>query len=249
MTDGVAGHASLPKMGDNALLKLAPLLERLGARQPSLRRHRGAPQALLDGLGVTFDGRSQAAGPASWRCCSSRCSASRSRRRCVRAREKINVIPAAPSCTSTAACRPASATTRCARRSPRCSATRPTRASRRVHRAGRRQRLAARLAAACDAIDGWIAQRRSRARRRADDPARLHRLAHVPRGVPRLRRLRLLPAQATSRCTSRAPLVHGADERIDVRDLGLAAASSPTPAAHCSATRDNQGIADAEPAD
>ncbi|MDQ6915738.1 MAG: M20/M25/M40 family metallo-hydrolase, partial [Actinomycetota bacterium] len=33
-TDGVAGHASIPRMGDNALLKMAPLLERLSERQP-----------------------------------------------------------------------------------------------------------------------------------------------------------------------------------------------------------------------
>src|SRR5215208_4583750 len=35
-TEGVAGHASIPRMGDNALLKMAPLLERLGERQPPL---------------------------------------------------------------------------------------------------------------------------------------------------------------------------------------------------------------------
>src|SRR5205085_392111 len=34
-TDGAAGHASMPGMGDNALLKMAPLLERFAARQPS----------------------------------------------------------------------------------------------------------------------------------------------------------------------------------------------------------------------
>jgi acetylornithine deacetylase/succinyl-diaminopimelate desuccinylase-like protein len=34
-TAGVAGHASMPRMGDNALLKMAPLLQRLGERQPS----------------------------------------------------------------------------------------------------------------------------------------------------------------------------------------------------------------------
>ena len=33
-TDGVAAHASMPRLGDNALLKMAPLLEKLGARQP-----------------------------------------------------------------------------------------------------------------------------------------------------------------------------------------------------------------------
>jgi acetylornithine deacetylase/succinyl-diaminopimelate desuccinylase-like protein len=34
-TDGVAGHASMPAMGDNALLKMGPLLQRLGESQPS----------------------------------------------------------------------------------------------------------------------------------------------------------------------------------------------------------------------
>lgn len=34
-TTGVAGHASIPSMGDNALLKMAPILERLGGAQPS----------------------------------------------------------------------------------------------------------------------------------------------------------------------------------------------------------------------
>ncbi len=33
-THGVAGHASMPRMGDNALLKLAPLLERLHDQPP-----------------------------------------------------------------------------------------------------------------------------------------------------------------------------------------------------------------------
>jgi acetylornithine deacetylase/succinyl-diaminopimelate desuccinylase-like protein len=50
VTDGVAGHASLPKMGDNALLKLAPLLERLGERQPSYAIT-DVPAAFLRGLG------------------------------------------------------------------------------------------------------------------------------------------------------------------------------------------------------
>ncbi len=50
IADGVAGHASLPKMGDNALLKLGPLLERLGARQPSYAIT-DVPAAFLRGLG------------------------------------------------------------------------------------------------------------------------------------------------------------------------------------------------------
>jgi acetylornithine deacetylase/succinyl-diaminopimelate desuccinylase-like protein len=49
-TDGVAGHASMPGMGDNALLKMAPILERLAARQPSYRLT-AEPSAFLRGIG------------------------------------------------------------------------------------------------------------------------------------------------------------------------------------------------------
>ncbi len=49
-TGGVAGHASMPKMGENALLKLAPVLERLGARQPAYELT-AEPQAFLAVLG------------------------------------------------------------------------------------------------------------------------------------------------------------------------------------------------------
>jgi acetylornithine deacetylase/succinyl-diaminopimelate desuccinylase-like protein len=46
---GAAGHASLPRMGDNALLKLGPVLNRLAARQPSPDLTE-APAALLERL-------------------------------------------------------------------------------------------------------------------------------------------------------------------------------------------------------
>ena len=51
-TEGVAGHASIPKIGDNALLKLAPLLQAMGSRQPEWDIT-DAPRALMDGLGVS----------------------------------------------------------------------------------------------------------------------------------------------------------------------------------------------------
>jgi acetylornithine deacetylase/succinyl-diaminopimelate desuccinylase-like protein len=51
---GVAGHASLPKTGDNALLKLGPVLERL-ASQPESFEVTEAPAALLAGLGEDPD--------------------------------------------------------------------------------------------------------------------------------------------------------------------------------------------------
>ena len=49
-TDGVAGHASMPGMGDNALLKMGPVLERLAARQPSYQLT-GEPRAFLERIG------------------------------------------------------------------------------------------------------------------------------------------------------------------------------------------------------
>ncbi|HEY2142142.1 MAG TPA: M20/M25/M40 family metallo-hydrolase [Solirubrobacteraceae bacterium] len=48
-TDGVAGHASMPSMGENALLKMAPVLARL-ARQPSYELT-AEPRAFLRGIG------------------------------------------------------------------------------------------------------------------------------------------------------------------------------------------------------
>jgi acetylornithine deacetylase/succinyl-diaminopimelate desuccinylase-like protein len=48
---GVAGHAMLPKTGDNALLKLAPVLERLAAARPSFELT-DAPDAMLRELGL-----------------------------------------------------------------------------------------------------------------------------------------------------------------------------------------------------
>jgi acetylornithine deacetylase/succinyl-diaminopimelate desuccinylase-like protein len=47
---GVAGHASLPRMGDNALLKLGPVLTQLAAQQPSFDVTAG-PAALLRDIG------------------------------------------------------------------------------------------------------------------------------------------------------------------------------------------------------
>lgn len=49
-TGGAAGHASMPKLGENALLKLAPVLERFATRQPALTPT-AEPLAFLRALG------------------------------------------------------------------------------------------------------------------------------------------------------------------------------------------------------
>jgi acetylornithine deacetylase/succinyl-diaminopimelate desuccinylase-like protein len=59
-TDGVAGHASIPRIGVNALLKMAPLLSAMDTRQPGFDLTDG-PRALLEGLGLQPDGDPAAA--------------------------------------------------------------------------------------------------------------------------------------------------------------------------------------------
>ncbi len=49
-TNGSAGHASMPKLGDNALLKLGPVLERFATHQPALTPT-AEPLAFLRGVG------------------------------------------------------------------------------------------------------------------------------------------------------------------------------------------------------
>ncbi len=53
-TDGIAGHASMPAMGENALLKMGPVLERFAAGQPSYRPTE-EPLAFLRGIGEDPD--------------------------------------------------------------------------------------------------------------------------------------------------------------------------------------------------
>jgi acetylornithine deacetylase/succinyl-diaminopimelate desuccinylase-like protein len=54
-TDGAASHASLPALADNALLKLGPLLDALARRQPGWDLTPAA-RALLAELGLRVDG-------------------------------------------------------------------------------------------------------------------------------------------------------------------------------------------------
>jgi acetylornithine deacetylase/succinyl-diaminopimelate desuccinylase-like protein len=59
-TRGAAGHASMPGVGDNALLKMAPLLERLARNRPGLDVT-DAPRSLLSALELDRDGDADAA--------------------------------------------------------------------------------------------------------------------------------------------------------------------------------------------
>ena len=59
-TDGRAAHASMPRLGDNALLKMGPLLERMAARQPSYDLT-DEPRAFLTAIDELGDGDPAAA--------------------------------------------------------------------------------------------------------------------------------------------------------------------------------------------
>ena len=59
-THGRAGHASLPRIGDNALTKLAPLLQAMAERRPAFELT-PEPEAFLTALGVLQDGDVDAA--------------------------------------------------------------------------------------------------------------------------------------------------------------------------------------------
>lgn len=59
-TRGRAGHASIPRIGDNALLKLGPFLTRLGEAEMPLELS-PEPEAFLRGLGVLENGDAAAA--------------------------------------------------------------------------------------------------------------------------------------------------------------------------------------------
>ena len=54
-TEGRAGHASIPRIGDNALTKLAPLLAAMAERQPSLELS-PEPEAFLRSVGLDPSG-------------------------------------------------------------------------------------------------------------------------------------------------------------------------------------------------
>jgi acetylornithine deacetylase/succinyl-diaminopimelate desuccinylase-like protein len=59
-TDGRAGHASIPRIGDNALTKMAPILEALGGGMGPLEVTPEA-EAFLAALGIRIAGDAQAA--------------------------------------------------------------------------------------------------------------------------------------------------------------------------------------------
>ena len=60
ITHGRAGHASIPRIGENALVKMAPILEALRGGRPALELST-EPEAFMRAIGIDPDGDLQAA--------------------------------------------------------------------------------------------------------------------------------------------------------------------------------------------
>jgi len=223
-TDGVAGHASMPSMGENALLKIAPLLERLGARRPSYQLT-AEPQAFLRAIGE--DPEDPAGSIAHLRAADERLATmfepmlgvtfAPTR---ISASEKINVIPSR-------------AVLRVDCRAP------PGLGEQEVRRAiaevlgpedGYRIEFTERIVGnrspmdspLMDAISEWVSERDPGARTAPTILPGFTDSRHFRAAFGECIAYGFFPQRHQSLLQT-APLIHGADERIDVRDLTFAA--------------------------
>jgi acetylornithine deacetylase/succinyl-diaminopimelate desuccinylase-like protein len=222
-TDGVAGHASMPKMGENALLKMAPVLERLGARQPSYALT-DEPAAFLRGLGedpgdlAAAVARLHAADPRLVTMFEPMLGVTFTPTRMF-ASEKVNVIPSRAALKVDCRVPPGLGEDEVRRGIAEVLGADGFRVDFDERVVGNSSPIDSPLR---DAIDGWVA---------ANDPGAVTVPVVLP-GFTDSRHFRLAFPDCVAygffphkhqTLFDTAPLVHGADERIDVRDLGFAA--------------------------
>jgi len=225
-TAGVAGHASMPRIGENALLKMAPLLARLADRQPSYVLTE-EPAAFLRGLGE--DPEDPAGAVANLLAADPRLAAmfepmlgvtfAPTR---IRASEKINVIPSS-----------AELKVDC-RVPPGLGEEEVRRAIAEVlgpaHPDGYRVEFSERVVGnrsptrsqLMDAISGWIGHRDPGAEVVPTILPGFTDSRHFRAAFPDCVAYGFFPQRHQSLLET-APLMHAADERIDVRDLAFAA--------------------------
>jgi acetylornithine deacetylase/succinyl-diaminopimelate desuccinylase-like protein len=223
-TDGVAGHASMPGIGENALLKMAPVLERLAARQPSYRLT-DEPREFLLGIGEQPEDlagsvrRLRAADPRLATMFEPMFGVTFTPTR-ISASEKVNVIPSRAElkvdCRVPAGLGEAEVLEGIAEVLGPSNGDWQIDFTERVAGNGSPVR-----SALMDSLAGWIAER--------DPGAQVVPLVlpgftdsrHFRLAFPECVAYGFFPQRHQSLLEA-APLVHGADERIDVRDLAFA---------------------------
>ena len=228
-TDGVAAHASMPRMGENALLKMGPVLDRLAARQPAYRLT-AEPQAFLSGIGE--DPSDPEGSVANMRAVDERLATmfepmlgvtfTPTR---IEASEKINVIPSraqlkvdcrVPPGLGEQEVRAGIAEVLGAEQT---GANPPWRIDFIERMVGNRSPIESSL---MDAISAWISERDPGAETVPTILPGFTDSRHFRAAFPECVAYGFFPHRHQSLLQT-APLIHAADERIDVRDLAFAA--------------------------
>jgi acetylornithine deacetylase/succinyl-diaminopimelate desuccinylase-like protein len=223
-TSGVAGHASMPGMGENALLKMGPVLERFAARQPSYQLT-DEPLAFLRGIGEDPEdpegslARLQAVDPRLAVLFGPMLGVTFTPTR-IGASEKINVIPSRAElkvdCRVPPGLGEQEVRDGLAEVLGEEDGTWRIEFTERV--VGNRSPVASPL---MDTISGWIAERDPGAQVVPVVLPGFTDSRHFRLAFPECVAYGFFPQRHQTLLQS-APLIHGADERIDVRDLAFA---------------------------
>ena len=226
-TDGIAGHASMPSMGENALLKMAPLLQRLGERQPSYELT-AEPRAFLQAIGLDPDdlagavARLRATDPRLATMFEPMLGVTFAPTR-ISASEKINVIPSRAVLKVDCRVPPGLGEDEVRRAiaevlGPEMDSDPPFRIDFTERIVGNRSPVSSPL---MDAISEWVTERDPGARTAPTILPGFTDSRHFRAAFPDCVAYGFFPQRHQSLLAT-APLIHGADERIDVRDLGFA---------------------------
>jgi acetylornithine deacetylase/succinyl-diaminopimelate desuccinylase-like protein len=221
-TDGVAGHASMPGMGDNALLKMGPVLDRLAARQPSYQLT-GEPRAFLERIGE--DPSDPRGSIAHLRAADARLATmfepmlgvtfTPTR---IKASEKINVIPSRAELKVDCRVPPGLGEQEVRRGIAEVLGEDGFQVDFTERVAGNRSPVESPL---MDTISSWIGERDPGAEVVPVILPGFSDSRHFREAFPECVAYGFFPHMHQSLLQT-APLIHGADERIDVRDLGFA---------------------------
>jgi acetylornithine deacetylase/succinyl-diaminopimelate desuccinylase-like protein len=222
-TDGVAGHASMPKIADNALLKMGPLLQQLAVRQPAYALTpeveaflRGVGEDPADPAGALANLRAADPGLASMFEPMLGVTFAPTR---IRASEKINVIPARAELRVDCRVPPGLGEAEVLRGVEEVFGDDGFRLDFTERVVGNRSATDSQL---MDAIRAWVAARDPGAEVVPVVLPGFTDSRHFRAAFPECVAYGFCPQRHQSLLES-MPLIHGADERIDARDVGFAA--------------------------